>query len=165
VSVRDEVGASAPRALVRVRDGMRRTHNWMQLVKFCAVGGSGYAVNLLVFAFVFGALGAHHLLAATAAFVVAVTNNFWWNRHWTFRAGEGAMAFQATRFLAVSVAAFAFAAALLELLVSGAGVAELPAQAASIAAAMPLNFLGNKMWTFAIGPAPRQLEPEPESAG
>ena len=33
--------------------------------------------------------GAHHLVAATAAFVVAVVNNFWWNRHWTFDARGG----------------------------------------------------------------------------
>jgi putative flippase GtrA len=30
------------------------------------------------------------------------------------------------------------------------GIAELPAQAISIVAATPLNFLGNKMWSFAI---------------
>jgi putative flippase GtrA len=34
--------------------------------------------------------------------------------------------------------------------VSVAGVAELPAQAISIIVATPLNFIGNKMWSFAI---------------
>jgi putative flippase GtrA len=34
--------------------------------------------------------------------------------------------------------------------VSVAGVGELPAQAISIVAATPLNFIGNKMWSFAI---------------
>ena len=43
-----------------------------------------------------------------------------------------------------------FAAAILEVLVSVAGMAELPAQAISIVAATPLNFLGNKMWSFRI---------------
>jgi putative flippase GtrA len=28
-------------------------------------------------------------------------------------------------------------------------VGELPAQAIAVAAAMPFNFLGNKLWTFA----------------
>ena len=74
---------------LRVRAGLRRPHNWMQLVKFCAVGASGYVVNLCVFAACVGLLDAHHLVAATAAFVVAVLNNFWWNRHWTFRARGG----------------------------------------------------------------------------
>ena len=37
------------------------------------------------------------------AFVVAVPNNFWWNRHWTFGARDGHAGFQAARFFAVSV--------------------------------------------------------------
>jgi putative flippase GtrA len=95
-------------------------------------------------------LDVHHLVAATLAFVVAVTNNFWWNRHWTFKAHQGHAGFQAARFFAVSVVAFLFAAAILELLVTGAGLAEVPAQAISIVAATPLNFIGNKMWSFSI---------------
>jgi dolichol-phosphate mannosyltransferase len=135
---------------LRVRAGLRRPHNWLQLMKFCAVGASGYVVNLCVFALFVGPLDAHHLVAATAAFAVAVLNNFWWNRHWTFRARSGRAGFQAARFFTVSGAAFIFAAAMLELLVSVVGVAELPAQAISIIAATPLNFIGNKMWSFRI---------------
>ena len=140
------------RVHTRVREGMFRRHNWVQLVKFCAVGGSGYAVNLAVFTLAVALLDLHHLIAATAAFVVAVTNNFWWNRHWTFGAKEGHAGFQAARFFAVSVGAFLFAAAILETLVSGADVAEIPAQAISIVAATPLNFVGNKMWSFGHRP-------------
>jgi putative flippase GtrA len=143
--------ADHPRALhLRVRAGLARPHNWMQLLKFCAVGASGYVVNLCVFAVCVELLDLHHLVAATLAFVVAVMNNFWWNRHWTFRARGGHAGFQAARFFTISIAAFLFAAAILEVLVSVAGVAELPAQAISIVAATPLNFLGNKMWSFRI---------------
>jgi putative flippase GtrA len=143
--------ADHPRALhLRGRAGLARPHNWMQLLKFCAVGASGYVVNLCVFATCVELLDLHHLVAATCAFVVAVLNNFWWNRHWTFRARGGHAGFQAARFFTISVAAFLFAAAILEVLVSVAGVAELPAQAISIVAATPLNFIGNKMWSFRI---------------
>jgi putative flippase GtrA len=135
---------------VRVRSGLRRPHNWVQLIKFCLVGGSGYVVNLCVFALCVEVIGLHHLAAATVAFVVAVTNNFWWNRHWTFKAAQGHAGFQAARFFTVSVAAFLFAASVLELLVSVVGLPELPSQAISIVAATPLNFLGNKMWSFRI---------------
>ena len=135
---------------VRVRAGLRRPHNWIQLLKFCAVGASGYAVNLIVFFTCVELIGLHHLIGATVAFVVAVTNNFWWNRHWTFRAGRGHAGFQAARFFAVSIMAFLFAATVLELLVSVVGMPELAAQAISIAAATPLNFTGNKMWSFAL---------------
>ena len=122
----------------------------MQLLKFCTVGVSGYVVNLCVFAVCVELLDLHHLVAATLAFVVAVLNNFWWNRHWTFRARGGRAGFQAARFFTISTAAFVFAAAILELLVSVVGVPELPAQAISIVAATPLNFIGNKMWSFRI---------------
>jgi putative flippase GtrA len=143
--------ADRPHAIhLRLRAGLARPHNWVQLFKFCAVGGSGYVVNLCVFAVCIELLDLHHLLAATAAFVVAVTNNFWWNRRWTFRARGGHAGFQAARFFTISIAAFLFAAAVLEVLVSIAGVAELPAQAIAIVSATPLNFIGNKMWSFHI---------------
>ena len=134
----------------RVRHGLRRPHNWMQLVKFCAVGGSGYVVNLCVFAAAYKGFGVHHIGAAAIAFVVAVFNNFWWNRHWTFGA-HGARdhhaGFQAARFFAVSISAFVVQVALLEVLVQ-LGMPAVLAQAVSVVAATPLNFVGNKMWTF-----------------
>ncbi len=82
------------------------------------------------------------------AFCVAVTNNFLLNRHWTFKAGDGHAGFQAARFLAVSLLALGFNLIVLELLVSVAGVAKIPAQAIAILAATPLNFVGNKLWSF-----------------
>ena len=133
----------------RLRHGVRKTDNWLQLFKFCAVGGSGYVVNLIVFTFFLQALGVHHLVAASAAFVFAVANNFWWNRHWTFEAGDGHAGFQAARFFTVSVFAFVFAATVLESLVRFTPLSEVTAQAISIVVATPLNFVGNKMWSFA----------------
>jgi dolichol-phosphate mannosyltransferase len=132
----------------RLRHGLRQPHNWIQLSKFFAVGGSGYVVNLAVFTIAFDRLHIHHLVAATLAFMFAVVNNFWWNRHWTFGAQEGHAGFQAARFFAVSVAAFFFALGVLELLVSQTSIPEIGAQAISIVVATPLNFLGNKMWSF-----------------
>jgi putative flippase GtrA len=138
------------RAHSRVRAGMTRRHNWVQLAKFCLVGGSGYVVNLVVFAAAVELANVHHLVAATLAFIVAVLNNFWWNRHWTFAARQGHAGFQAARFFAVSVGAFVAAAAILELLVTQVGTPEIVAQAISLVAATPLNFVGNKMWSFGL---------------
>ncbi len=138
----------------RLRSGVRRADNWKQLVKFCAVGGSGYVVNLIVFTLAFELAGMHHLIAATVAFAVAVSNNFWWNRHWTFETRAGHAGFQAARFFAVSITAFLFAASVLEVLVR-LDVPEVLAQAISIVAATPLNFIGNKMWSFGRSIPPR----------
>jgi len=134
----------------RIGRGTLKPQNWIQLLQFGVVGISGYVVNLAVFALAVGPFSVHHIPAAIIAFCVAVTNNFWWNRHWTFAARDGHAGFQAARFFTVSVGAFVFAAAMLELLVSVVGMAEVPAQAISIIAATPLNFIGNKMWSFRI---------------
>ncbi len=133
----------------RIRAAARRPASWLQLLKFGVVGGSGYLINLAVFAVLAGGLGLHHLLAAIGAFCVALANNFLWNRHWTFDAGHGHPGFQAARFLAVSVAALLINLVVLEALVSGASMGDLTAQAIAVAVAMPFNFLGNKLWTFA----------------
>jgi putative flippase GtrA len=136
------------RGHVRVRAGLRKPANWMQLVRFGVVGASGYAVNLAVFALLVHAASVDYKLAAVAAFVIALSNNFVWNRLWTFRASDGHAGFQAMRFCVVSLVAFGFNLALLYMLVEGLGVSAVPAQAFAIAAATPLNFVGNKLWSF-----------------
>ena len=132
----------------RLGHGMRRPANWFELVRFGLVGGSGYLVNLAVFALLVHGTSADHRVGALGAFLVAVANNFLWNRRWTFREHTGGAHGQAARFLAVSVGAFLVNLVVLEVLVSGAGLPEVPAQAIAIAAATPLSFLGNKLWTF-----------------
>jgi len=133
----------------RIGAAARRPANWVQLLKFGLVGGSGYLINLGVFAILSGNLGVHHVAAAVGAFCVAVTNNFLWNRHWTFGPGDGSASFQAARFFAVSLAALGLNLVVLEALVSSNTVGDLTAQAIAVAVAMPFNFLGNKLWTFA----------------
>lgn len=85
----------------RIGEGARRPANWLQLLKFGVVGGTGYLVNLAVFAVLSGNLGLHYAVAAVGAFCVAVTNNFLWNRHWTFAAEMSDLPAQA---IAVAVA-------------------------------------------------------------
>jgi putative flippase GtrA len=132
----------------RIGRGTLKPGNWLQLFQFGIVGASGYLINLAVFGVVNGPLNIHYLAAAIIAFSVAVTSNFWWNRHWTFDdAKQGHAGFQAARFFTVSVLALVVNLIALKLLVGG-GMSELPAQAIAVAIAMPFNFVGNKLWTF-----------------
>ena len=133
----------------RISAAARRPASWVQLCKFGLVGGSGYLINLAVFALLVGSLGVHHAVAAVGAFCVAVTNNFLWNRYWTFGPGDGPAHFQAARFFAVSLASLGLNIAVLELLISNHMTGDLAAQAIAVALAMPFNFVGNKLWTFA----------------
>jgi putative flippase GtrA len=132
----------------RIGRGTRNRDNWIQLVQFGMVGLSGYFVNLAVFAALTAGLDVHHIPAAVGAFCVAVTNNFWWNRHWTFDAKHGHAGFQAARFFTVSALALGINLIVLEALVRS-DVPELASQAIAVAFAMPFNFVGNKLWTFA----------------
>ena len=90
----------------------------------------------------------HYLLAATVSFLVAVTNNYTWNRLWTFRGQRGHVGYQGLRFLVVSTLV-----ALREPGAPGAArparrSAEVLAQAIAIVLVTPLNFVGNKLWSF-----------------
>ena len=141
---------SAPRLgafRVHARAALRKPGNWLQLMKFCVVGATGYAVNLGVYAALVEGAGLHYLGAAVCSFVVAVTNNYTWNRLWTFRDQRGHVALQGAKFLVVSLAALGANIALLALLVA-VGMAKIPAQAVAIVLVTPLSFLGNKLWSF-----------------
>ena len=127
---------------------LRRPHNWIQLAKFGVVGISGYVVNLVVYALLLKQAGVHYLLAATGSFLVAATNNYIWNRLWTFRHQRGHVAYQGLRFLVVAVIAYGANLLLLTGLVEVAGVDKIVAQAIAIVLVTPLNFIGNKLWSF-----------------
>jgi dolichol-phosphate mannosyltransferase len=131
----------------RVRDVVLPTHNCLHLVRFAAVGATGYAVNLVTFAVCVHAIGIDYRISSVIAFVVSVINNFWFNRHWTFGARHEHPMFQAARFFAVSLVAFGFTYVILITLV-GAGMPKVVSQAIAIAAATPLSFIGQKLWSF-----------------
>jgi len=60
----------------RVRLGVRKGHNWLQLVRFGAVGASGYAVNLISFAILVHLLGVTYWVASPIAYLIGTANNF-----------------------------------------------------------------------------------------
>lgn len=141
------VGVAAALARTRAGRALRRQQNWIQLAKFTAVGASGYVVNLAVFtALVLGA-DFDHRLAAVCSFLVAVTNNYTWNRLWTFHGERGHVAYQGARFFFVAVLALVANLVALELLIA-LGLPEIAAQAIAIVLVTPINFVGNKLWTF-----------------
>jgi dolichol-phosphate mannosyltransferase len=121
--------------------------NWQQLGKFCVVGAVGYLINLAVYDALLHT-GLHYLLAATCSFLVAVTSNYAWNRLWTFRELRGHFGVQGMRFFVVSLAALGANLVVLHLLIVYGGLGRLLAQAVAIVLVTPLNFVGNKLWSF-----------------
>jgi len=139
-------------ALSRSRAGraLSRPHNWVQLAKFCTVGASGYVINLAVYTALLKGAGWHYAAAATCSFLVAVTNNYTWNRLWTFHAQRGHVAWQGLRFLVVAVIAYVANILLLTGLIA-LGLDKVVSQAIAVILVTPLNFLGNKLWSFRGG--------------
>src|SRR5262249_10086804 len=108
-------------------------------------------INLGVYAALLHA-GLHYLVAATCSFLVAVTNNYLWNRWWTFRDRRRGMAAQGLRFFIVSLASLGANLAVLHVLIS-VGSGKLVGQAIAIVLVTPLNFIGNKLWSFRRHPS------------
>ncbi|TML44268.1 MAG: GtrA family protein [Actinobacteria bacterium] len=135
-------------ARARAVRALRKPANWMQLAKFAAVGATGYAVNLAVYTALLRGADWHYIYAATVSFLVAVTNNYLWNRLWTFRDQRGHVGFQGLRFFAVALVAYAANLGILSALIA-IGMNKVAAQAIAIVLVTPLNFIGNKLWSFA----------------
>jgi dolichol-phosphate mannosyltransferase len=144
---RDAAIAAGLRA--RARHALRQRHNWEQLVKFCVVGASGYVVNLLVYTALLDGADWHYRTAATGSFLVAVSNNYLWNRLWTFHHRRGHFAYQGLRFLVVSVLVYAGNLLILTALVE-LGLGKIVSQAIAIILVTPFNFVGNKLWSFRL---------------
>jgi len=131
----------------RLHAALRRRGNWEQLLKFCVVGASGYVVNLAVYSLLLNGANLHYVSAATCSFLVAATSNYALNRLWTFRAQRGHVGIQGARFLVVSTLVYLANLALLSFFVH-VGVGKIVAQAVAIVLVTPLNFVGNKLWSF-----------------
>ena len=144
----DERPAAELAARARAVRALRRPANWMQLAKFATVGATGYAVNLAVYTALLRGAGWHYIYAATVSFLVAVTNNYLWNRLWTFRDQRGHVGFQGVRFFTVAVVAYGANLGILSALIA-LGMDKVAAQAIAIVLVTPLNFIGNKLWSFA----------------
>ena len=139
-------------ARYRAEAALRARRNWEQLAQFCAVGAVGYVINLGVYAALLHN-GLHYLLAATLSFLVAVANNYWLNRHWTFRDRKAGVAAQGMRFFVISLASLGANLLVLHLLIT-LGLGKLVGQAVAIVLVTPLNFVGNKLWSFRHRPDP-----------
>lgn len=129
----------------RAVQALRRPANWVQLAKFGIVGASGYVINLAVYVALLG-IGPH--TAAGISFVVSAASNYWWNRHWTFAHQKGHFGYQGARFFVVSFAAFWVNQLWLLVFLDWFGLGKIVSQATAIVLVTPLNFLGNKLWSF-----------------
>jgi putative flippase GtrA len=124
---------------------LRHPPNWIQLAKFGVVGASGFVINIAIYQALLG-IGPH--TAAGISFVVSAASNYWFNRHWTFVGQKGHFAMQGMRFYTVSLVAFGVNQLWLFVFLDWIGWGKLVSEVVAIILVTPLNFLGNKLWSF-----------------
>ena len=131
----------------RVGSALGRRSNWEQLAKFCVVGASGYVVNLAVYVVLFKyartplPAGCRRLIPRRGREQLHAEPAL------DVQGAPGHVAYQGPRFLVVSTLALGANLCVLYVLVR-IGVGAIPAQAAAIVLVTPLNFIGNKLWSF-----------------
>lgn len=133
---------------------------WLsKYLKFSFIGGIGALINIAVLWVGVELLFMYYLTAAVLAFAVAATNNFIWNRLWTFKSSGGWSA-QYIKFFVVSVDGLFLNLILLKQLVESVlpslGVTKdeaslflILSQLIAIFVVSIFNFGANSLWTFA----------------
>jgi putative flippase GtrA len=123
--------------------------------KFNLVGAVGMAVQLGALAFINRLAPGHYMLATAAALEITLLNNFVWHVHYTWR--DRFPARNARRMLAGQLFRFHLSnglvsavgnLALMPLLVEGALIPVVPANAIAILCCSIVNFLLGDRWAF-----------------
>jgi putative flippase GtrA len=139
------------RARLAYRRGMyevRHPENHKQAVRFLCVGASGFAINFVADWFFLHAAGLDYKLAFCAAFICASINNFFWNRHWTFKADHDHAGRQAARFFVIQMLIALCAYWIMIGLVAATNIWKVPADGIAWILVTPVSFLLQKLWSF-----------------
>lgn len=120
--------------------------------KFNLVGAFGMAVQLGALAFLNHAMQGNYMLATAAAIEIALLHNFVWHLHYTWRDRRcrSAIAGQFIRFhLSNGLVSMVGNLALMPILVAGARLPIILANAIAILCCSIVNFLLGDRWAFA----------------
>ena len=121
---------------------------YKQLAKYFTIGVLGTIINLGILYFLVELLDVYYILAATVAYVLAITNNFLWNKKWTFHNGIKKYKKQYAKYFLVSTIGLILTLLLLTFFVEILNIWYILAQVFSIGIVGIGTFLSNKHWTF-----------------
>lgn len=119
-----------------------------QFLKFCIVGTVGTAIDFSLLYLLVEFAHVWYLLAATISFIVAVINNYIFNKFWTFKDRDKDFLRQFGRFLVVSIIGLGLNVLILYVLVEFAGMWYILAKVLATGVVLIWNFFANKYWTF-----------------
>jgi putative flippase GtrA len=118
-----------------------------RFLKYSAVGFSGTLIDFVVLIFLVEVFAWPVLIANTISFLLAVINNYSWNKLWTYKDKNKRVVHQFTKFLCVSVVGFAINS-LLMLIFLKVGIWYVAAKVFIVAIVLIWNFIMNTLWTF-----------------
>ena len=123
-------------------------NQFKQFFKYCVVGISGTFIDLaLLYSFVeFAHLNV--FIATTLSFLVAVINNYTWNKVWTFKDRSTKYSKQFLQFFLVSCTGLALTLSFMYIFINIIGIWYMIAKALTSLLVLTWNFLANKYWTF-----------------
>lgn len=120
-----------------------------QFIKFAFVGLIGTFINVAILYLLTENLGIYYLFSATISFIIAMTNNFIWNKLWTFEEKINLnLAGKYIKFSLVSVVALIINLFFLYIFTEIFGIYYIISQILAIGISLIINFFGNKIWTF-----------------
>ena len=123
---------------------------FIPFLKYCIVGVIGTAIDVLIVFLLVEFFSFNPLVAAVGGFLLAVSNNFFLNKIWTFRNKSSRYGRLYIKFLLVSGVGLCFTLLIMYLLWSVLGVYYLLAKVLTSGVVLIWNFLANKFWTFRI---------------
>lgn len=119
------------------------------ILKFGLVGASGVAVDFGVTWLLKEKMGVHKYVANSFGFLCAATNNYIWNRLWTFENHDPDVATQYMVFILVSLGGLVFNNAALWFFHDKRGMNFYASKALAVFVAMFWNYFGYKFLAFA----------------
>ena len=129
----------------------KKQKEYFVFIRYAIVGISGTIIDFLTFVLLrhnFSFFQDHILLANSCGFILAVINNFWWNKIWTFEDKSNNYKKQFSKFLIVSLAGLALSNFFIFLFVKILKINPELSKIITSGIVMFWNFLANKLWTF-----------------
>jgi putative flippase GtrA len=119
-----------------------------QLVRYTLIGGSGVALDLVVFLLLHNLAGMDEQLANVLSTTLGIANNFVLNARFTFERRDR-IVLRFLRFYAVGLTGIALTYLLFLVFTDGLGIDANLVKAGSLPLVLALQFVLNKKWSFA----------------
>ncbi len=123
----------------------------IQFVQFCVVGISNTLISYIIYLIGIW-LNIHYILASVIGFIVSVTNSFYWNNKYVFKAKENEtrsiLGAYIKTFISYGITGLVLANILLVIWFEVFNLPEWCGPILNLVITIPLNFLLNKIWAF-----------------